>query len=193
MTHEHDSPTHCNDGVMSSVLSAMQGTDEHALDVLNETLAGWPLDARLWFLRGSVYANQGRHGEARTDFVQALTLVPDLHVARFMLGLLELQNGLVAQASRTWLPLDRLAEYDALRVLKDGLLRFADDQFDDALDKLNRGMELNRQYPLINAYVGALIATLTAEAEPADQAKEGSAAQHDHLLLSGYQNNQTRH
>ncbi|RZF29071.1 hypothetical protein EVC45_14770 [Paraburkholderia sp. UYCP14C] len=161
--------------------------------MLNETLAGWPLDARLWFLRGSVYASQSRHGEARTDFVQAVTLAPDLHIASFMLGLLELLNGLVAQASRSWLPLDRLAEDDALRVLKDGLLSLADDRFDDALDKLNRGMQLNQQHPLVNAYVRAVIEKLTTEAERADHTEDSSTAQHDHLLLSGYQNNQTRH
>lgn len=193
MTHEHDSPTQCNDGVMSFVLSAMQGTDEHALNVLNETLASWPQDGRLWFLRGSVYASQQRHGEARTDFVQTLTLAPDLHVARFMLGLLELLNGLVAQASQSWLPLDRLSEDDTLRVLKDGLLSLAGDRFDDALDKLNRGMQLNRQHPLINDYVRAVIAKITAEAKTGDPAKNSAAEQHDHLLLSGYQNSQTRH
>jgi Flp pilus assembly protein TadD len=171
----------------------MQGTDEHALAVLNDTLAGWPRDERLWLLRGSVYAAQQRHGEARTDFVQALTLAPDLHVARFMLGLLELLNGLVAQASQSWLPLDRLADDDALRVLKNGLLSLADDRFDDALTELNRGMQLNQQHPLINAYVRAVIAKLTGEAEPADSQQSGSKEQHDHLLLSGYQNNQTRH
>jgi Flp pilus assembly protein TadD len=193
MTHEHDSPTQCDDTAMSSVLQSMQDTDDIALTALNETLAAWPRDYRLWFLRGAVYAGQQRPAEARTDFVQALTLAPEFHVARFMLGLLELINRDLAQAAETWLPLDRLAEDDALRALKEGLLSLGRDQFDVARDQLNRGLALNQQYPLINHYVRAVVEKISAQQEAASTTVNSTTEHDHHLLLSGYQGNQTRH
>ncbi|WP_083654815.1 tetratricopeptide repeat protein [Burkholderia sp. SRS-W-2-2016] len=178
---------------MSSVLAAMQGSDEHALDALNDALANWPRDARLWFLRGAVHAGLQQHGHARADFVQSLTLAPDNNVARFMLGLLELMNGLVEQAAQTWLPIDRLPDDNALPVLKDGFLSLAADRFDDALEKLNRGMQLNREHPLINVYVRNVVEKIVDRSASSAPSADSDAQQHAHLLLSGYQNNQTRH
>lgn len=193
MTSEFNSSTQCDDHVMTSILQAMQDTDEHALNLLNDKLANWPLDYRLWFLRGAVHAGQQRHGEARTDFVQAITLAPEFHVARFMLGLLELMNTRVAEATATWSLLDRLPENDPLRVLKEGLVSLSLDHFDLAHEQLNRGLALNQQYPLVNAYVRAVIGQIEARAKPDSSAASLTDSQVNHLLLSGYQGNQTRH
>lgn len=182
---------------MSFVLNTMQGADDSALAVLNDTLASWPRDYRLWFLRGALYAGQQRHGEARTDFVQTLALAPEFHVARFMLGLLAVMNARVEEAVQTWAPLDGLDENNALRVLKNGLVSLSLDHFDAALAQLNRGLALNQAYPLINAYVHAVVAKIAPQPETALEPvapSTDSITEHEHhLLLSGYQGNQTRH
>jgi Flp pilus assembly protein TadD len=193
MTHEYDPLTQCDDAAISSVLESMQSTDAIAMSALNDTLARWPRDYRLWFLRGAIHAGQEQHGEARTDFVQTVTLAPEFHVARFMLGLLELMSGDLQVAAQTWQPLDRLTESDALRVLKDGLLNLGHDRFDVALEQLTRGLALNQQHPLINHYVRAVVEKISGLPEVASKTADSTVEQEHHLLLSGYQGNQTRH
>jgi Flp pilus assembly protein TadD len=192
MTPESNSSTQCDDHAMSSVLAAMQDSAENALRLLHEMLANWPLDSRLWFLRGAVRADQQQYGEARADFVQAITLAPDFHVARFMLGLLELMNAHVAGAIATWSPLDHLAEDDSLRVLKSGLVNLTQDRFDVALEQLKRGLALNQQHPLIDGYVRAVIERIAA-ACPDSAPVAGDSAHDPHRLLPGYPGSQTLH
>jgi Flp pilus assembly protein TadD len=183
----------CDDDAMSSVAQAMQNTNDSGLKVLNDTLASWPLDFRLWFLRGSVYAGQQHHEQARDDFVQSLTLAPECHVARFMLGLLELINARAAEAAAVWSPLDGLPEDDPLRVLKNGLLSLAHDQFDRAFEQLNRGLALNQAHPLINTYIRQVVDQLALRSRQEQSPAANPRSHESHLLLSGYQGNQTRH
>jgi tetratricopeptide (TPR) repeat protein len=171
MTIESNSSNQCSDNVMSSIMQAIGDGDEKALGVLNNTLADWPFDYRLWFLRGAIYASEGRHSEARSDFSRAIELSPEFHVAT----------------------LDQLAEDDPLRVLKRGLLSLAHDQFDVALEELDRGLLLNQQYPLINSYIRSVIGQVTEHARQQQRAVLDAQPHQGHLLLSGYHGNQTRH
>jgi tetratricopeptide (TPR) repeat protein len=193
MTIEFNPSKQCDDGTMSSVVQAMQLTDENGLKALNDTLASWPLDFRLWFLRGSIHAGQQQHEQARNDFVRTLALAPEFHVARFMLGLLELINTGTAEATVTWSPLDEMAEDDPFRVLKSGLLSLAHDQFDGALEHLNRGLALNQEHPLINAYIRQVVEQIALRSHQEQTHVTNPQAHESHLLLSGYHGNQTRH
>ncbi|MGF7134109.1 tetratricopeptide (TPR) repeat protein [Paraburkholderia sp. EB58] len=193
MTIESNSSNQCSDNVMSSIMQAIGDGDEKALGVLNNTLADWPFDYRLWFLRGAIYASEGRHSEARSDFSRAIELSPEFHVATFMLGLLDLVSARTSEAAATWSTLDQLAEDDPLRVLKRGLLSLAHDQFDVALEELDRGLLLNQQYPLINSYIRSVIGQVTEHARQQQRAVLDAQPHQGHLLLSGYHGNQTRH
>jgi tetratricopeptide (TPR) repeat protein len=184
----------CDDDVMAAIVNALNGPDEHALALINEALARWPQDHRLWFLRASIYAGQERRAEARVDFSQTLALAPDNDVARFMLGFLELLEQRVQDAALVWAPLDRLEETDALRLFKSGLLDLSEDRFEIALWQLKKGLELNDRNPAINGYVEAVVARI--EAMPASErgaASPSNEAPDSHLLLSGYQISPTRH
>ncbi|WP_240702181.1 hypothetical protein [Trinickia terrae] len=179
---------------MAAIMAAMNGPDEHALALISEVLARWPQDHRLWFLRASIYAGQQRRAEARVDFGQTLALAPEFDVARFMLGFLELMDQRVEAAAAAWAPLDRLAETDALRVFKTGLLDLGEDRFASALERLKNGLALNDRHPEVNGYIEAVVARI--EAMPASERGVSSLsgdALDNHLLLSGYQISPTRH
>ncbi|MCI0151968.1 hypothetical protein KNO81_39730 [Paraburkholderia sediminicola] len=110
-----------------------------------------------------------------------------------MLGLLDLMNAHVAEAIATWSPLDRLAEDDPLRVLKSGLVSLSLDRFDVALEQLNRGLALNRQYPLVNGYVRAVIEQIAPRPDSAAASGNRSAQAGNQQLVPDYPGGQTLH
>ncbi|HLX02551.1 MAG TPA: hypothetical protein VKS80_10610 [Trinickia sp.] len=184
----------CDDDAMAAIVAALNGPDEDALSLINDALARWPRDHRLWFLRASIYAGQQRRAEARVDFTQTLALEPEFDVARFMLGFLELMDQRVQEAALAWGPLDRLEETDALRVFKSGLLDLSEDRFGQALEQLKRGLALNERHPAINGYVEAVIARIESMPSFEQGVTALSADMPDsHVLLSGYQISPTRH
>jgi tetratricopeptide (TPR) repeat protein len=189
LTHED---TMCESAELDDVIHAMQRSDELALSVINDTLARWPRDYRLWFLRGSVQASRRQNVDARVDFKQTLILAPDFHVARFALGVLELIHNLPEDAAATWAPLDDLANNHGLRVLKDGLINLSADRFDIALEQLKRGMALNADQPAINAYIQSVVQRIDGRTSTV-QPEMASNADANHLLLSGYLASNTRH
>ena len=189
MKSNHDDVTLCDDDTMGDIARLMSGPDDEALVQLDAALVHWPGDHRLWFLRGSIYAGQQRRNEARADFSQTIALVPDFDIARFMLGMIELLDGQVSEATAIWATLDeRLSQHDALWLFKTGLLALCDDRFDAALDWLKRGLTVNHRYAGIDGDIETIVAHLeTLMRKADDEATSG------HLLLSGYLASRTRH
>ncbi|AMM13143.1 hypothetical protein AX768_02465 [Burkholderia sp. PAMC 28687] len=183
----------CNDDAMSSVMRAMEGPAEHALVLLSQSLANWPLDFRLWFLRGATLASQQRYDEARVDFLRVQELAQEFLIATFMLGFLDFVNARVTAAEATWAALGQVAEDHPLRVLKDGLLSLSRNEFEVSLEQLRRGLALNQQYPLINPFIQAVIAQIAQESQQTNATTADTQTSQDHLLLSSYNGNQTRH
>ncbi len=184
-------PTQCDEKFLMKITQAMTSSDDEALQLLAEGITLWPFDYRLCFLRGSIYASQGRSQEARVDLVRTIELAPQFSIAYFMLGFLDLTNNRVAEAQAVWAALDSLPEDDPLYIFKSGLLRLANDEFQSALTALTRGLALNRQYPAVNSYIQAVIKQIneTLHKNDADQIN----AENQQTLLSGYLSNKTRH
>lgn len=179
----------CDDETMDDIARLMSGPDDEAIVQLDAALARWPDDHRLWFLRGSIYAGQQRRSEARADFTRTIALVPDFDIARFMLGMIDLLDGQVSEATAIWATLDdRLSQHDALWLFKTGLLALCDDRFDVALDWLKCGLAVNQRYPGIDGYIETIVAHLETLMRKVDDEAMGG-----HLLLSGYLASRTRH
>jgi tetratricopeptide (TPR) repeat protein len=193
MTSELNLSRECGNDTMSLVMKAIEGPAEDALALLNQSLANWPFDYRLWFLRGAALASQQRHDEARLDFLRVHELAPEFHMATFMLGFLDFINARGTAAEATWAVLDQIAEDQPLRVLKDGLLSLSRGDLEVSLRQLDRGLALNQQYPLINSYIQAVIMRITEHSQQSTATTADTQAPQGHLLLSGYQGNQTRH
>ncbi|MCQ4384231.1 hypothetical protein NO136_20410, partial [Clostridioides difficile] len=61
------------------------------------------------------------------------------------------------RGSDAWSPLRALPVDHPLRMLKTGLVALCQDRFDAALTQLRDGMAANREFPLINPYIAAVI------------------------------------
>ena len=99
----------CSETVLQGLLATVADADGAiAMSQLDMALARWPTDARLHFLRASLLAEAQRFDEAVTAFAAALAHDPELHIARFQLGLLLLSSNHTEAALRVWAPLDAL-------------------------------------------------------------------------------------
>src|SRR4051812_20967906 len=98
-------------------LQAMeQDRDADAISCLKRGLALEPKSGVLHHLLGAMYAQLGMIDRAVDEMTQAITFAPDLHIARFQLGLLHFTSTDVAAADRVWQPLTELPPDHALNL-----------------------------------------------------------------------------
>lgn len=169
-------------------VSALDG--QQAIAAVDEALRGSPGNAKLHFLRGSLFAEDGDYVKARADFRAATELAPDFAIARFQLGLLELCLGDSDQAKSVWAPLDQLEANDCLRLFKQGLCHIADERLQEGVEWLRAGQAVNQTFPPLNRDMQLLI----DRAQGRLQKGEDRAAEEGlHVLLAGYLGGSTRH
>lgn len=140
----------CPDEPMTEVVQLLQRSDDEGLIQIALLLGQYPNDPRLHFLKGSVLAGMQRYGEGRAAMQQAVAIAPGYELARFQLGFLELTSGMAHDAIATWGPFAALPEDAPFRLLSAGLTCLAQDDFAECDRLLRRGMEANREHPLIN-------------------------------------------
>lgn len=169
-------------------VSAMD--DQAAIAAVEEAIRGSPGNARLHFLRGSLFAENGDYPKALADFQAATELAPDFPIARFQLGLLELCLGQSERAKEIWRPLDQLEENNCLRLFKEGLCHLADERLQEGVDRLQAGRATNRTFPPLNRDMQLLI---DRSLERLQKGESRSADQDLHVLLAGYLGGSTRH
>jgi tetratricopeptide (TPR) repeat protein len=185
-----DGDNACPSEEMAAIISATRADPLRGLARMDEALEACPRDARLHFLRGSVLAGLARYAEAHGAMATAVAIAPDFGVARFQLGFLELTSGDAAAAQTTWRPLERLAPMDPLRVFVEGLRHLINDRFAEAVQALERGIDLNDENPSMNADMQLIIEKLKPLTLGPAAAEPVSAAQ---LLLRQFTDKTTRH
>ena len=109
-----------------------------------------PRNAELRYLLGAELAQQKEYDAAVVEMNQALALDPNLHFARFQLGLLYLTMAQPANSLATWAPLEDLGESEALKYFKRGLEALIRDDFDACVGLLRQGIKLNKQNAPLN-------------------------------------------
>lgn len=167
------------------------GHSAAALELLERAAQEQPLSGAPHFLMGGELASLGEMDQAELCFSRALCLAPDLHVARYQLGLLQLSGGRPSLAVATWEPLLALDESSPLPHFVRGFLALAQDSFDHAQECFEAGMARNLDNPAMTEDIRKVLAAI--QARPATEAslasssdpQEGSSA--EHLLLSNYQ------
>src|SRR5687767_8911045 len=110
-----------------------KGNADQAISLLKQAVASAPTDARCCYLLGAEYAQIGMFDRAAEQMSAAVKLDPNLHAARFQLGLLQLTSGQPDAAGQTWSGLDVLGPRHAFVLFKTGLLHLAHDEFADCL------------------------------------------------------------
>ena len=116
------------------------GDHEGAIDKLKRALALAPNDARLHFLLGAEYAEIGMQDRAHEYMTSALVKDPQLHPARFQLGMLELLAGRMDEAKRIWTGLDVLGPKNSMVLYKTALLKFEENVPEEGIQLLNQAM-----------------------------------------------------
>lgn len=180
-------------------LSAME--PDEAIAALRDAAATRVRDPRPAFLIAAEYAGRGDADRAEAYYLIALDRAPDLAIARFQLGLLQMTTGRPATASVTWSPLDDLAEDAPLRLFKDGLAFLAEGELAKATELLIRGISNNVENGPLNRDMQHIVSAIES-AQGGKITMPGSAALHpqpkpgnrgaaqgsgvEHFLLSSY-------
>jgi tetratricopeptide (TPR) repeat protein len=163
-----------------------QGQPDRAIALLKQAVGEAPTDARCHYLLGAEYAQIGMYERAMTQMQEALQLDPELHAARFQLGLLQLTSRNVDAAQEAWGPLDMLGPRHAYALFKTGLLHLARDEFADAARCLQDGLVANDfNTPLNTDMQRMLDAVLPLAAQKPGEAK-AEADSADHLFINAY-------
>lgn len=147
----------CSDEELQSLLDTLRTDEGAALARASALIEGFPDDARLHFLRGSMLIGAGRHIEAHGALSRAVELAPEFHIARFQLGFFELTSGEAARAVQTWGPLEALSRTHYLRLFVIGLGHLIRDEFALAVAHLEEGMRANDENPALNRDMQLLI------------------------------------
>lgn len=140
----------CDDERLQSLLGAIQANDRDDLRQIDRLVDEFPEDPRLRFLRGSVLASIGRPIEALPELKRAVDLAPDFAIARFQLGLFQLTSGEPLDALTTWGPIALLPDDHYLRFFVGGLTHLIRDEFDDTVTRLEEGIAINQENPVLN-------------------------------------------
>jgi tetratricopeptide (TPR) repeat protein len=166
---------------LDALIASAKSDASRALRDLDGLLAAYAGDPRLLFLKGSWLAGMGDYPSARTAMRQAIDLAPDYAVARFQLGLLELTSGEPVRAQETWAPLHGLPRDHYLRLFVEGLGHLIRDEFQDAIQCLEKGILLNREILPMNRDMEMIIGE-TRELLKGRKSGQGAVSSVDFLL-----------
>jgi tetratricopeptide (TPR) repeat protein len=125
-----------------------------------------PRNAELRYLLGAELAQQKEYDAAVTEMSTALELDPNLHFARFQLGLLYLTMARPDNSLAIWAPLEELEESAALKYFKRGLEALIRDDFEGCVALLRQGIQLNTQNAPLNRDMTLVIDRVGTVVEP---------------------------
>jgi tetratricopeptide (TPR) repeat protein len=167
---------------------------EESMRLLKRTLHAFPASARARYLLGAEHAQIGLYDRAVAEMTEAVRLDPGLTVAHFQLGLLHVTAGRVPEAQAAWLPLDRLAPDDPLRLFKSALLHLVRDEFAACIENLQAGIARNKLNKPLNDDMRRLLADVQnrqtgSGAANADPPPLQIPLPTKHTLLSTYDRN----
>jgi tetratricopeptide (TPR) repeat protein len=136
------------------------------LNQIKAAVAQDPRNAELRYLLGAELAQQREYDAAVVEMNTALELDPNLHFARFQLGLLYLTMAQPNQSIDTWASLEKLDDGAALKYFKRGLEALIRDDFDGCVSLLRQGIQLNTQNAPLNRDMSMVIERVGAVLEP---------------------------
>ncbi len=146
------------------------------LENLERRIGAEPANAELRYLYGAELAQRREYDRAAIEFGTALHLAPQLHYARFQLGLLQLTMSKPEAALMTWSALDGLTgEFAPLALFKRGLEALIQDRFAECVDLLSRGIHANTRNNPLNADMTLIIERVRAQQTTATAAPPPTA------------------
>lgn len=179
------------DELLHLALNASQkGEPDKAIEYLKHALETSGNHAKVHYLLGAEYAQLGMHDRAAQEMASAIDLDPSLVAARFQLGLLHLTNARLSEAVSVWEPLENLGENNPFFLFKSGLIHLANDEFDECLTYLRKGLSVNTSNPALNHDMQMIIDQVTSSQNPsAPETVENHDANQPasgHVFISAY-------
>lgn len=179
------------DALLREAIAASQRHDsEAALALLARVSEIAPQAAIPHLLTAGELAQAGRHAEAESAFARALLADPELHIARFQLGLLQFTSGNAAMALLTWQPLLALGDGHALLLFAQGFTQLAQDNMSEAARLFHAGMEANTDNAPLNADIRMVLQrmaeTIGTDRPPTPASASTEPVTDTHVLLSNY-------
>ena len=136
------------------------------------------------------------------EMQEAVDLSPELHTARFQLGLLYLTQAIPEAALNTLEPLMNLGEESYLAHFAKGLIHLMRDEFESCTRALQQGIALNRDNLALNADMQKILFAISqhqAAEEPSAQTQTQNRVESEDkkaatsLWLSAYQQEDNEH
>lgn len=140
----------------------MESKTDSDLSQLRRAVLNDPRNGELRYLLGAEMAHQHDYEGAVLEFSAAIALSPQLHAARFQLGLLHLTLAQPHHAIAVLAPLEDLGDNAALKQFKRGIEALIKDDFSNCLQHLQRGIELNQENPPLNRDMRMIVERVTA-------------------------------
>ncbi len=159
-----------------------------AISSLKRVLEITPNHGKAHYFIGALHADIGMYERAIDDMQAAVKYEPGFPIAAFQLGLLYITSGKQVEAKSIWKKLDKLGESDPLFLFKRGISQLVENNYQQCIDDLEKGILLNTSNEnlnidmqrLIDAAHQAIINTTT------DQTSDHSTSGKQ-TLLSAYQ------
>lgn len=160
-----------------------------ALEIFVRCIQAYPSAPQPHLLIAAEHAAHRRFEQAENAFASAILLAPDLHVARYQLGLLQMTWERAVMALLTWQPLLLLPEDNPLVHFVRGYAALANDDFTTAANHFEVGLDLkNENAPMAEDIKKVLLKVREIILQ---KAENGSSPAEDmpqqHVLLSNYQ------
>ena len=183
------------DELIHLALHAM-GNDLHdkAIVYLKKLLDADPENGKAHYLLGAIHAEIGMYDLAVDEMSLALDHEPELDTARFQLGLLHVTSGRVEDAEKVWRGLDELGDKNPLYLFKEGMISLVNDDFDQCIDCLQRGISLNELNEDLNVDMRQIVKKaemLKGFGGDKIVSDEAASSNGKHMLLSLYKDNDT--
>jgi tetratricopeptide (TPR) repeat protein len=164
-------------------------TETNELAELRRAVLNDPRNADLRYLLGAEMAQQRDYEGAVLELSAAVALNPQLHAARFQLGLLHLTMAQPHHTVAVLAPLEDLDDTAALKFFKRGLEALIRDDFAPCIDNLQRGIELNTQIPPLNRDMQLIIDKVLAlqqQQKAAASAERESAKTEENVVRTDF-------
>jgi len=194
------SPRTAEDLIEQGLTASRAGSVEQAISLFKEAAAAAPQSGIPPFLLAAELAQSGHTDEAEAAYATAVLLAPELHMARYQLGLVQFTGNRPAIALLTWEPLLHLPAESPLPSVVKGFASLAQDDFAAASAQFKQAIALNHDNDALTkdmqmmlhriAALGAPAPGPTAangESTPPEQLKEQVEDGALHVLLTNYQ------
>lgn len=149
-----------------AIHASQDGNHHAALNYLNTALEQQPDNAAVRYFLAAEHAELGLMDRAHAGMTQALELDPRMDIARFQLGLLNLQLQKVEEARAAFDQLQSHAQDPGLKWFATAYLDLLNEQPEGAIDKLTRGLA-ECVNPALKADMTRVLASLTNTTVPA--------------------------